>query len=321
MPQSPVDRGPLFVGGAERSGTTFVAAELAQRAGLTFLPEALFLAPCIHDDLTDSFSASRVASSWRLRSWGPDVPQLTSGITDGMSARECFAAVVSNYSAAIGVNDDRSAHRWVEHSPHNLRYIASLSKAYPDAVFVHVVRDGRAVYSSARNTNFGPLGPVDAANRWLRQVSWGLAAEALTNRVIRVRYEDVVGGDGTELDQIINAIGAEDRSTLINVGSLTSRQHSLVASPPDPNRVNAWQESLPKRSIQTFEALAGPTLEMLGYPLMSSATHISQPGLYTRQFGSSAAQLFYRIPRRHLTHAMFRLTSRLRERGQGRPGE
>lgn len=97
---------------------------------------------------------------------------------------------------------------WCEKTPRNLLYADVIARLYPEALFIHVVRDGRDVVSSMLARSFWPVarssrypatagfhGPVEfdrACGYWTTLVDIGLEhEEALgSGRWLNVRFED-----------------------------------------------------------------------------------------------------------------------------------
>ncbi len=149
----------IFVGGAAHSGSSVVARLLDAHPRLVALPVALRF----HSDdrgmpalLAGQIALDEFAAELRERSWdgagGPGEvidPVLLSRELERFqgsyhrnplsACRELFLSLV----APIG--DGRGL---VERSPGNLRQAQALVRVFPEARFVHVVRDGRDVASS-----------------------------------------------------------------------------------------------------------------------------------------------------------------------------
>jgi hypothetical protein len=92
------------------------------------------------------------------------------------AARAFLSSLMNDYAAA------RGKRRWAEKTPDNALYVPFLATLYPEACFVHIVRDGLDVAMSTsvvaphrrgisdfleRNIGFGPAAPT-APNSPLR---------------------------------------------------------------------------------------------------------------------------------------------------------
>lgn len=161
---------------------------------------------------------------------------------------------------------------WVDHTPSTTMYAATLLDIFPDARFIHIVRDGRAVSTSICPLDWGPNVVAAAAPWWVERVAYGLAAEASLGptRVLRVRYEDIVSCTHETVRGITDFLGLDFEPRMLEGGGFaqpvfTRDQHALVGRPPDRSRVDAWRASLTDRQVEIFEHLTADLLSYLGY--------------------------------------------------------
>jgi hypothetical protein len=161
---------------------------------------------------------------------------------------------------------------WIDHTPTNFRRARTLLRLFPDALFIHLVRDGRAVAASLLPLDWGPNNAFDAAEFWMARCAPGLASELDLGdtRVLRVRYEDVLQDPDQSLRRIAIFAGLDYEPAMASGTAQRprryhERQHRLVGTTPDASRVAGWQEALTRRQVEIFEAEAGDFLETLGY--------------------------------------------------------
>jgi hypothetical protein len=80
----------------------------------------------------------------RFRIW--DLPiELDTCTHESVSYRECIDWLVTAYGEKVAKPAPAA---WIDHTPKNARYAATLFHAFPDARMIHIVRDGRAVAAS-----------------------------------------------------------------------------------------------------------------------------------------------------------------------------
>lgn len=268
----------VFIGGCERSGTTLLARELARHSTAIALPESMFLAeslPARGQEL-----ARRISAHWRLATWPVPRSQLRarlSAVAGDEPPIQVLRRLVDAIDTVAGA-DDGSFRTIVDSSPWNLRLADRLRAAFPDARFVHVVRDGRGVYSSVRGLEWGPSTPIRGAQWWMASVAVGLAAEHALDAP-RVRYEDLVADPSAavgslcrQLDLPLYVAGHDGGP---QPGAYTAGQHRLLTMPVDRSRSEAWRGELPAREAALFEAEAAAVLRALDYP----ASDVTPPGL------------------------------------------
>lgn len=209
---------------------------------------------------------------FRLSLWRIPFNELADQIRSASSGGEVLELLVRKYNERYVRKGGASI--WVDHTTTNLRYSLSLLKVFPNAKFIHIIRDGRAVAASFRSLDWGPATILDAANLWSSQLAFGLAAEhRLAGQVIRVSYENLVKDPSNEMKRICNFVGVpfSDEMTYpegFEPPSYTRRQHALVGRKLDVSRVDKWQTDLSYREVEIFESLTGDLLPLMGYTLV-----------------------------------------------------
>jgi len=270
---------PVFIGGCERSGTTMLSAMLAGHPEVLAVPESHFKFDAfqqVRDWDKQRVDAPAMIQSisehWRSKYWRP-LPT-PSSVEDLTSYRDVIFALVKRYAEARGHEVPST---WVDHTAANLMYLPSLVRLFPQARFIHLVRDGRAYAASLMRCDWGPVTALHAAKRWKMHLSYGLAAERglHAERVMRIRYENLVAKPSALLAKICDHLGINFRSRMEHGGQMdratyNEQIHALVGDAPDPDRATAWREELDARDIEIFESEAKELLELMGYESITS---------------------------------------------------
>jgi hypothetical protein len=268
---------PLFVGGCERSGTTMLGAMLGGHSRCICVPETQFIEHLLarddfdpdavepHQTLASIVAHERYRLLWSLPldPWAVDSAEL------GSTYAEVLSWLVREHGRRQGKS---AATLWVDHTPSNFWRGLTMLRMFPEARFIHLVRDGRGVAASLFPLDWGPNDILRAAEYWMARCALGLAAELQLgpDRVLRVRYEDLLASPEATL-RAIAAFAGLDYEPVMAQGTGHSptryheRQHRLVGQPPDQSRADGWQYSLTAREIEIFESVAGEFLETLGY--------------------------------------------------------
>ena len=169
-----------------------------------------------------------------------------------------------------------------------MRAMPRISRALPEARFVHLIRDGRDVALSQRERVIDDEDVTMAAmaERWQRRIAAARegAAEVKPGVYLEVRYEDLVGDTETTLREICEFIGldfdpamldyhrrAGDRLAEMNrdldnadngiVRTADNRlaAHALTTEPPTTNRCGRWRTEMTAAEVAEFERVAGAT--------------------------------------------------------------
>lgn len=209
---------PVFVLGYYRSGTTLMLSLLEGHPDVVALPsESRHFTVLRHRPLDE------VHDAWIRRLVSPDgqPPFWTLGRPweDGDDGYERFTRRLFAYAAARPADDllgivaaalagarGRPARVWAEKTPRNELLVDDMLAVYPDARFVHVVRDPRATVASIHAWNRSQfLVSVPAAAVELRD-SLSAARENAERlgeeRYLVVRYEDLVADPEAQMRRV-----------------------------------------------------------------------------------------------------------------------
>ena len=261
----------VFIGGCPRSGTTFLASLLSASPHCRTAPESWFKFALLNPGALTGSDIDALRSDFTFNLWS--IPHFPSTLSPGMPRREVFDRILECF---IDDGPTQEPRYYVDHTPANIRHVERLSKTYADARFIHIIRDGRAVYASVRDLTWGPRDPISAARWWERNITAGLAAALHTgDRMKTVRYEELVSKPAQVVEGICTWLGIPfEPEMLAGDGSFvpeyTRSQHQLVGRPASTDTVDRWRSRLTPLEVAAFEVEAGSVLESLGYTLERS---------------------------------------------------
>jgi Sulfotransferase family len=241
---------PVFVLGAPRSGTTFVAGSIGRVPGLVDLGE--------------------------LQPWKAAIPRLASRPADeaGPELRRMLEAI-RRYGLVRHL-------RAIEQTPETAFVLDAVIRAYPQAAIVHMVRDPRDVAASLLQKGWlraGRYGHDDAgapyghhARFWVeperadefdqadeaRRAGWAwrryvTAARAAPSATIEVRYEELAADPETASEPLAAHLGADP----VILARALSRMHA--------ESVGRWRRNLTPEQVAEVESEAAELMEELGY--------------------------------------------------------
>ncbi|MGH3017415.1 MAG: sulfotransferase family protein [Gaiellaceae bacterium] len=265
---------PFFLLGHDRSGTTMLRLIL-DRGAVAVPPESMFLLDVDPEQPADEV----LRAAWnhpRVQLWGlaGEPPALPAGL-NGMDA---FRFAVSAPFVAYAEREGKG--RWGDKTPAYIGHVDRLAAIWPDARFVHLIRDGRDVALSVMDVPFGPNNAWAAGRSWARAMRQGhKAAERYPGRVLEVRYEDLVSKPAETVAALCDFLGLDysddmlaieqtDRSKVV---ADQSAWFTNVWSGITTAAVGKWRTELTPRQIETFEAVAGDELRALGYETSDGA--------------------------------------------------
>ena len=273
---------PVFVIGCHRSGTALLYDSLLSAGGFPLYHAS----PYVHTTLlkmcgNPSLRCNRekLIEVW-LRSKGfrrtglaPD--DLRSRILEECrSGGDFLRIVMEELARRAGVE------RWAVYDCDNIMYMPAIKREIPDALFVHVVRDGRDAALSM-NKQHGNPPRLWARGRelfvWALLWQWTVRkgrhdGQKFPADYIEVRYEDLVGHP----ERTLNVLG-EFLDHDLDYVRIQQAAIGRVVSPNTVwkdesgtgkfNPVNRWKTKLTQPEITTLEAMIGEGLEEFAYSL------------------------------------------------------
>jgi len=267
---------PIFIGGCPRSGTTMLGSILGSSCGCVVtpeshfkqtIPEALGVDWNVGVNRNDFFLALK--DNFRFNLWNTHVPKETvPDILMPVDYRRAILSLVNEYANAEGKKD---WHFWIDHTPQNIQDPLMLLTIFPEAKFIHIVRDPRAIAASVLPLDWGPDSAEQAALFWAQKLSYGQALESLyPDKCIRIYYEDIVTSPQKTIEKVCGFCGIVFENNMLTGGGFriptyTKKQHKLVGSRPDPDRLNAWRKTLDIWQIARIEKIIGDLMELMGY--------------------------------------------------------
>ena len=278
----------VFVVGCPRSGTTLLQRMLDSHPALAVANDSHFIPRCM-----EKVAPELVAPA----SNGAPVP-LSTELVDGVEGyhrlRRLGLSEEQGRQAARGVGDYGSYVAALytafaarhgkrlggEKTPDYVRRLPLLAGLFPEARFIHIIRDGRDVALSVMGWAHEKKGPgklemwadsplATSALWWAWQVESGRSAgRALADeRYLEVGYERLVREPGVELNRIASFLNLPfaDEMLRYHEGKTRSDPGKSAKSnwlPPTPGLRN-WRDQMTPRDVELFEALTGDLLDAL----------------------------------------------------------
>jgi hypothetical protein len=215
--------------------------------------------------------------------------------------------------------------RWAENSPEGMLYLPLIKQLIPDALVIHIIRDGRDVATSLGRLRYVRAFPWEERHsligcglywEWILQQGRRFGRSAGAD-YIEVHFEDLLSRPQETLNQIGQFIDHPldyEEIKSVAYGSVSKPNTSFRTESPNAgfSPVGRWKKSFSPEQLLTFERLVGPTLQEVGY---ACATNGPQMGL---DLSLKATRLLHRTyfsgKRRYKNSALFRA---LRPRTQG----
>ncbi|RKY00576.1 MAG: hypothetical protein DRP55_05535 [Spirochaetes bacterium] len=277
-----------------RSGSTYLASLLNNHPeiGVTIeagFPDEVFGIndKSIRLETKDDVKAflNRVYTDKKFVSWNLDYKKiLEKGIAKiPLFSHDFFYIFLESYFQKY----KPSANVWIFKNTRSVPEIVPFLNRYPDAKFIHIYRDGRAVFDSKKrsigsNTSW-PMetDPIKAAKLWVNTMKMAEKAGRYNN-FINIKYESLLVNPEKELKRIGNFLLGRnidprifldfsknnDYSSLI---PLSQRHlHLDINKPPLLSKIDEWKKRLNPCEIWLYEMVARDVLSSYSYDLSAN---------------------------------------------------
>ena len=275
-------RRPLILLGVSRSGTTLLRVILDRSPGIA-IPDESFFVPLLARRHGKAVDAERflddVARIPAVRDWGVSVADVAARTRPGMPTGDAIAAIYEAYAEQEGKP------RWGDKTPMYMRHLTLLEKLFPDAQYVHLIRDGRDAAASFLEMPEGtftrtwahPTTPTQFACLWRREVgdARALGVRVGRARYLEVRYESLVADPEHAVRAICSFAALPFEPAMLEYAGavdVSAKPHQQRLLAPPTTGVRSWREDLSEKDVARFEAVAGELLAELGYEVTSGAT-------------------------------------------------
>ena len=261
---------PFFIVASARSGTTFLRLTLNAHPLVAVPPESRFITELWNGekDVDTSAFLRDLAQHKRFIAWGLNIADVKEQLGDAARATypQAIGAVYKAYALLKGKKF------WGDKTPRYVEHIPFLIELFPEARFIHLVRDGRNVALSYSHVDFGPKNVARAARLWQRRVGAGIRdGRALPpGRYIEIRNEDLARDTETEVRKVCEFLDLEFDPRMLDEeerakGEVHKVTHHHTPEASGRKHYSEWQEEMSAGDIAVFEAVAGETLNALGY--------------------------------------------------------
>jgi hypothetical protein len=155
-----------------------------------------------------------------------------------------------------------------------MQHLDVLPRAFPDARYVHIVRDGRdaalSMLAMRRKPRFNlarPRGVGDFACAWQKEIR-GARAFGVGHPYLELRYEDLVAEPEARLRDVCAFLDIEFEPRMLEYHRREDpalyADHPRLAQPPVRD-ARSWRKEMRDEDVELFEAIAGDLLSELGY--------------------------------------------------------
>jgi hypothetical protein len=274
-----MDRGPIFIAGIERSGTSLLYALLASHPNIA-MTRRTNLWTFFYDrfgDLSQTANLDRCLDVMRhykrLLVLEPDFDRLRSEFLQ--QSERTYARLFALFEQQYAERQGKP--RWGDKSLSTERYADEIFAAYPAAKIIHIIRDPRDRYASALTRWKKIRGKIGAGTAiWLSSMDSGKRNQRhYPDRYTILRYETLAAHPESTLREICAFIGEEYTPAMLMMegapghrdkgGNSSYGKHEAGAI--STRSIGKFRKVLSKRDVAFMQAYAGSEMQAHHYEL------------------------------------------------------
>jgi len=271
---------PLFIVSSGRAGTTLLRSMLVAGGQIAIPPEAQVIPIAIRRYLSAQplgwYDLCRLIvalfeSSHNFPLWEANLHPVYERLFNLPPAERSLARAIDEIFRCYAAQKFPQAVQWGDKSPLNTFYWRWIHRTFPQARFVHLLRDGRDAIASmvARGRRV-----EEATRRWKLSVE---QAVELQNRLdasqfLEIRYENLVLEPVATLKQVCEFIGVEYKSRMLDFWKSPTtiehrhyEHHRNLGKPLFTDSIGKWSQRLSPAQQQYILSQTSALLQHLGY--------------------------------------------------------
>jgi len=298
---------PIFIIGCQRSGTTLLRLILNSHSKIAIPEEGTFWMPLLRRYKNKPYEnilkkdlkhiLNYIIKNHQFKLWCIDPSPLIENI---LKLKHCslrdLMKMFYEYYASV-----QNKEIWGDKTPSFFRMIPVLHKLFPEARFIHVVRDGRDLYLSRKKIN--PLMKFIS----LSAIEWRYKVNKIrkdlskipSEKSIEIRYEDLVRDPQNILKKICAFLRIDYEDKMLNFWKEShkyiGKHHSdLIFKPISSKSVGKYKKELSYRNLRKYEILAQNLLREYGYDIETDSNLLKDIFIYLDIF----FEILYALPLR-----------------------
>lgn len=302
-------KGPIFIVGTPRSGTTLLSVILNKHSQVFFnktsVGQRIFycldalknrnkyldkekIITYFQDIVQKDYKGYLYAEVKHFPFWQPD---------------ETIAQYLQRVTSSKAAGNGKKI--WGDKTPELLHYTEYIYSIFPGAKIIQVIRDGHASVSSLKQRQYVSIDL--ACWQWRKDILRGMINKYLygKDRYFILRYEDILTDEVNTLKIVCSFLGIEFEEGILNLKDENVSGQSYIGTKIDKSKVDTWKKELSKKEIETIEKRNGKIMHELGYSLVNptyqdSLTSISSWKVLRLKFAQLWRALF-RVKRMHMS--------------------
>jgi hypothetical protein len=264
----------VFIGGLDRTGKTYLRFMLESHPEIIFSKRTSLWTKYYkkygsiekEEQLENLFNA--LAKNKHVMALSPDFKRLRVDFKPGPHSYErLFELIHQQYAEKNGRKF------WGDQSEYLESYTSNILQAYPNAKFIHLIRDPRDRFAAILDKPKNRQGLGIATARWLNSTKLAQKNQtAFPNRYQVLRYETMVSSPEKTAMNICNFLGVEYETSMLRLDTIPRFKHQTTSedqyfSPITNHYVGQFKNQLSQSQIAFIEKFTGKYMNEFHYQI------------------------------------------------------
>ena len=270
---------PVFIGGLDRSGKTYMRFMLESHSEFIF-SKRTNLWPNYYqkygsletqDNINRCLDA--LAKNKHILALEPDFDHLRNEFLAGEKTYERLFEIIHHQYA-----NKHQKRFWGDQTEFLERFAPNILSAYPNAKFIQMIRDPRDRYQAILEKSIKKHGIGVATSRWLSSARFAKKYQAnYPERYQVVRYETMVTQPQSTMKEICSFLGIEYEPAMVELKDVPRFQDKINSdsvhnnSPLSAEYIGKFQKTLTVSQIDFIQNLCKEGMQWLDYPLVPTS--------------------------------------------------
>ena len=287
-----------FILSQPRSGSTLLRLQLNKEPNVISIPETHFFNfKNKFKHLDPAKDPQQAIETWLtyffVRRMELDLDLLRKDLNEGpLTWKKMFESTLLHYAKKY--HPEIIDPIWVEKTPPHIFFKDDIRRMYPEARFIFLVRDPRAVVASTQNMSFSTTNVVTLSRSWQKSIQYLEENE----RSLLIRYEDLVETPETILKKVYEFMelsGDPDPTKgVVDPVEKKNWNSSETAKPIHSDNIEKWRRNLSRIDghPQIVEKICAEGMKRFGYQPRNAPKH---NGYYATLWASWLQFLFLKL--------------------------
>lgn len=260
----------VFFVGRGRSGTTLLSKILNTHPQISIAPEGLFIRNLYHKYKNVHWNQNRLRAfindvflERKMDYWEVDEVEFKNKYVEKFSDTKSFEEACLNVYRCYALFQNKPGDVVLgDKNPHYSLYIRQLKTLYPDALFVHLVRDYRDNVLSFKNVDFDVNNTAALAKRWnIFNKKIISSLRTFPNHYYRLSYENLVADPETTLQALCKylSIPYDRRMLSFYIYQKNEKRpwHKNIKKPLSSAHLYRWKSKMISSDLSKVESICG----------------------------------------------------------------